>query len=405
MYLFRDLLGKEDLLSIVRALLNLYTSKSQNATTQNIAYQHQFSSLLTIAAVELCKRIDDLSSFEEELFAALFSMWQTHPTEELDRLIADISEWASIPAYEDNATINSSIFASHERRIFIQKPKFIAASAVNTMLNSINDERARILSCLLKYRMDCRETFMKYLAKHDVWNLTLDQISSMMLSLLSGAQVAKYSQQPEADDSTLVDATVTRFLKLFKQPLLDKVFVRGTQDCQNGISQATRLLCEIAGLQATEDLQLGFLAWCKKPNVAMLNNDITTVFSALFSCSATSEDKVKLTSGFLNSFLSSLIRPIKKGTIKEYTKLEATLQQIMQDLVGINDLSLPDIDAEILQEYVLAVILDELDNPVLINFTTVLVNLVKSQVSTFSLHSLLPLVTKLTSIVSQRRAC
>jgi hypothetical protein len=246
---------------------------------------------------------------------------------------------------------------------------------------------------------------MKYLAKHDVWNLTLDQISSMMLSLLSGAQVAKYSQQPEADDSTLVDATVTRFLKLFKQPLLDKVFVRGTQDCQNGISQATRLLCEIAGLQATEDLQLGFLAWCKKPNVAMLNNDITTVFSALFSCSATSEDKVKLTSGFLNSFLSSLIRPIKKGTIKEYTKLEATLQQIMQDLVGINDLSLPDIDAEILQEYVLAVILDELDNPVLINFTTVLVNLVKSQVSTFSLHSLLPLVTKLISIVSQRRAC
>jgi hypothetical protein len=127
----------------------------------------------------------------------------------------------------------------------------------------------------------------------------------------------------------------------------------------------------------------------------MLNNDITTVFSALFSCSATNEDKVKLTSGFLNSFLSSLIRPIKKGTVKEYTTLEATLQQIMQDLVGINGPSLSDVDADILQEYVLAVILDELDNPVLINFTTVLLNLVKSQVSTFSLHSLLPLVTKI----------
>jgi hypothetical protein len=375
-------LGKDDLLSIVKALLALYHSKAKSKTAKNVVYQQQFSNLLTTTAVELCKRLDDLSSFEDELLTALFAMWQTHPTKDLDHLIANIMEWASIPQFVDNATIDVEIFRSNEKRIFVQKPKFIAADAVNVMLDSMNNDRSRILTTLLKYRSDCRAAFIGYLDKHDVRKtVALDQMAPLMLSLLSGMQASEVSQPSDVNHLALRDKAIRNFLKMYEQPLLSTVFSTKASVGHEEVLQASTLLCEIANAQSLTDLRSTFLTWCRKPNVNMINSGITRVFSRLLQLSVTEDEKVGFAAMFINSFVSCLTKPVKKRSLQRLSDLQGILYEVEGSLLDIKDEFLPDLDAEIIQEYVLAVILDELENPALIRFTSILINLMKRQVN------------------------
>ncbi|KAI9288533.1 ribosome 60S biogenesis N-terminal-domain-containing protein [Umbelopsis sp. AD052] len=382
-HLFCNFLGKNDLLSIVKALLALYHSKAKSKTAKNVVYQQQFSNLLTTTAVELCKRLDDLSSFEDELLTALFAMWQTHPTKDLDHLIANIMEWATIPQFVDNATIDVDIFRSNEKRIFVQKPKFISAGAVNVLMDSMNNDRSRILATLLKYRMDCRAVFIKYLDKHDVRKtVTLDQMAPLMLSLLVGMKASDVSQPSDDENQhALKDKAIKNFLKMYEQPLLSTVFSTKASISHDDNLQASNVLCEIANAQSLPDLRSTFLTWCRKPNVDMISSGVTRVFSRLLQISTVEDEKVGFAAMFINLFVSCLTKPVKKRSLQRLSDLQAILFEIESSLVDIKDEFLPDLDAEIIQEYVLAVILDELENAALIRFTSILVNLMKRQYS------------------------
>lgn len=372
------------MLSIVKALLALYHSKAKTKTGKNVVYQQQFSNLLTTTAVELCKRLDDLSNFEDELLTALFAMWQTHPTKDLDHLIANIMEWASIPQFVENAKIDVETFRSNEKRIFVHKPKFIAANAVNAMLESMNDDRSRILTTLLKYRSDCRAAFIGYLDTHDVRKtVTLDQMSPLMLSLLSGMQASEVLQLTDVNHVALRDMAIGNFLRMYEQQLLSTVFSTKAPIGRDDILQASTLLCEISNAQSSSDLRSTFITWCRKPNVDMLNSGIIRVFSRLLQLSTIEDEKVGFAAMFINSFVSCLTKPVKKRSLQRLSDLQGMLQEVESSLFDIKDEFLPDLDAEIIQEYVLAVILDELENSALIRFTALLINLMKRQVNTF----------------------
>lgn len=383
-HLFCTFLSKDDLLSIVKALLSLYHSKAENKTGKNVVYQQQFSNLLTTTAVELCKRLDDLTNFEDELLTALFAMWQTHPTKGLDHLIANIMEWASIPQFVENAKIDVESFRSNEKRIFVHKPKFIAADAVNVMLASMNDDRSRIMTTLLKYRSDCRAAFIEYLDTHNAdKTVTLNQMSPLMLSLLSGMQASEVLKLNDVNHVALRDKAIGNFLKMYEQQLLSTLFSAKAPIGPQDIMQASTVLCEISNAQSSSDLRSTFLTWCGKPNVDMLNSGIIRVFSKLLQLSTTEDEKVGFAAMFINSFISSLTKPVKKRSLQQLSDLQGMLQEVEKSLFDIKDEFLPDLDAEVIQEYVLAVILDELENSVLIRFTALLMNLMKRQVNLF----------------------
>jgi hypothetical protein len=206
-------------------------------------------------------------------------------------------------------------------------------------------------------------------------------MSPLMLSLLSGLQAAEVLQLTDADHVALRDKAIGNFLRMYEQQLLSTVFSTKAPIGRDDVLQASTLLCEISNAQSSSDLRSTFLTWCRKPNVDILNSGIIRVFSRLLQLSTTEDEKVGFAAMFINSFVSCLTKPVKKRSLQRLSDLQGMLQEFESSLFNIKDEFLPDLDAEIIQEYVLAVILDELENSVLIHFTSLLINLMKRQVN------------------------
>lgn len=381
--LFCEYLAKEDLLSIIRSLLKLYESQKKQRGGKNIVYMQQFSSLLTITSVALYQNVDEHNDFEEDLLTALFTMWENHPTDDLDHLIANILEWSSIPDYLPGAMLTTDLLESYERRIFIKKHTSISSSAVGNMLKAMNAARSRILSTLMKYRADCREVFIEHLVNGDAWqSISLDLMAPVMLSFLSGLRACMQLEQPESDLSVERNTAIESFLRNYQEPLFQSLLlIKNYDDGKNGPSIAARLLSSLVGMESSVDLPTEFISWCKDHNTELATYDIATVFSAFFDAACNDNSQVTFATEFLNQFLVDLRQIIEKQAIDEHKNLDRSLELVSRKLARLRDQGIPDIDTDTVQEYILAVILDGLESSSLISFTSVLINLMKHQVS------------------------
>ncbi|KAM3582548.1 hypothetical protein VKS41_005193 [Umbelopsis sp. WA50703] len=308
-------------------------------------------------------------------------MWENHPTEDLDNLIANILEWSSIPDYVPGVMITADLLESYERRIFIRKHTSISSSAVGNMLAAMNTARCRILSTLMKYRADCRQAFTEYLVNDSAWkSIPLDLMAPIMLSFLSGLRACMHLQLSESDQAVERNTAVESFLSNYQNPLFDSILSNKNQaDNQNGPSIAASLLCSLGDLESTVDLPTEFIMRCKIHNSELLSYNAATIFSAYFDVACKDNSQVTFASGFLNQYLVNLRQIIEKGTVDEHSNLDRSLDLVSKKLAFIRDQGIPDVDPGIVQEYILAVILDGLENSSLIFFTSVLINLMKNQ--------------------------